>query len=306
MAAGCERPPSPISIEPEVHEARVLAWVERRLSELAAPDSWLALIGLHWLPEGSTTLGSAPGNDIVLPEPAAPLVGRAVRQDTVVRFLVEPGVLVTQGIDSTLSLPVATGARPPDVSGDPAVREATLGDPAPQHHTVLRHGELNWILVRRGDRVALRVRDNASQNYEGFIDIRRYPTSAEWYVTARWTPQRKTVAVPNVIGTVTDTPSPAVLEFWVDGTKHTLDVVGRPDDGRYMLVFADATSGVETYGGGRYLWIDEPDQDARVVLDFNLAYNPPCVFTPFATCPLPTRDNRLAVRVEAGERAWRH
>jgi uncharacterized protein (DUF1684 family) len=86
----------------------------------------------------------------------------------------------------------------------------------------------------------------------------------------------------------------------------TLDVPGGEEFGRYMLVFADSTSGGATYGGGRYLWVDAPDDQGRVVVDFNLAYNPPCVWTPFATCPLPTRDNRLPVRVEAGEKVWAH
>lgn len=306
LATGCESPPEPIPADPEAHAAEVAAWVERRESELLAPDSWLSLIALHWLPEGETTVGSAPDNDLVLPPRAAPRVGRAIRQDTVVRFVVEPGVRVTQGIDSTLSLPVATGARPPDVSHDPEVREAVLGYVAPGHATVLRHGDLNWILVRRGDRFALRVRDNASPVYEAFHGIERYPTSLAWRLTARWVPHEKTVSVPNVLGTVSESSSPAYLAFWVNGERLTLDVVGEPEDERYMLVFADATSGRETYGGGRYVWIDGPDEEGRVVLDFNLAYNPPCVFTEFATCPLPTRDNRLDLRVEAGEKTWAH
>ena len=147
---------------------------------------------------------------------------------------------------------------------------------------------------------------NANEAYADFHGIQRYPTSLDWRVTARWRPHEKTVAVPNILGTITDTPSPAALEFWVDGNRHTLDVVGEPDHGEYMLVFADSTSGRETYGGGRYLWVAEPDDRGRVVIDFNLAYNPPCVFTDYATCPLPTRDNRLALRVEAGEKNWVH
>lgn len=306
LAAGCDGPPRPIPVDPDIHRAEVDGWVERRLSEMSAPDSWLSLIGLHWLSEGETTLGSAPENDFVLPPKAASRVGRVVLEGEELRFFAEPGVLVTQGIDSTLSLPVATGARPPDVSGDPEVQEVILGDVAPGHHTVLRHGDLNWIQVRRGDRFALRVRDNANHSYEDFTGIDRYPTSVEWRVTARWVPHDKIVAVPNVLGTITDTPSPAYLDFWVDGQRQSLDVVGAPEHGEYMLVFADSTSGRETYGGGRYLWIEEPDEDDRVVIDFNLAYNPPCVFTDFATCPLPTRENRLALRVEAGEKVWGH
>ena len=306
MALGCDGPPPAISVDPDIHRAEVEGWVERRLSEMSAPDSWLSLIGLHWLQDGETTLGSAPDNDIVLPEKAASRVGRLVLAGGELRCLVDEGVVVTQGVDSTLSMPLATGARPPDASGDPQVQTVTLCDVAPGHHTVLRHGDLNWIQIRRGDRFALRLRDNANPSYEDFTTIERYPTSVDWRVTARWVPHAKTVAVPDVLGGITDTPSPAYLEFWVAGQRHTLDVVGEAEHGEYMMVFADSTSGRKTYGGGRYLWVAEPDEENRVVIDFNLAYNPPCVFTDFATCPLPTRENRLALRLEAGEKVWGH
>lgn len=289
------------------HAAALEAFAAARVSELSAPDSWLSLIGLHWLPQGETTVGSAPDNGVVLPGKAAPRVGTVMVDGTNVRWRTEAGVTVTQGVDSTLALPAGTGAIEQDASGDPAVDEADLtADVGEGRFVVLRHGDVNWIVIRRGDRVALRVRDNAHEAYQAFHGLDRYPTSSAWRVTARWMPHQKKVAVPNVLGTVSDVDSPAALEFWIDGRRMTLDVPGGEEFGRYMLVFADSTSGGETYGGGRYLWVDGPDDQGRVVVDFNLAYNPPCVWTPFATCPLPTRDNRLAVRVEAGEKNWKH
>lgn len=307
LAACADGPPDPVPMDPAAHATAVDAFAAARDAEIAAPDSWLALIGLHWLEQGETTVGSAPDNGVVLPEAAAPRVGTVVLEGTSVRWRTEAEVRVTAGVDSTLNLQAGSGAIPPDVSGDPAVTEADLTeDLGYGKFRVLRHGDLNWIVVRRGDRVALRVRDNAHAAYQAFHGIDRYPTSPDWRVTARWVPHAKTVTVPNVLGTVSDEPSPAALEFWVGGERLTLDVVGEPDHGQYMLVFADATSGGETYGGGRYLWVDEPDAQGRVVVDFNYAYNPPCVWTAFATCPLPTRDNRLPVRVEAGEKNWAH
>ena len=308
VALGCaDGPPEAVPVDPSVHEAAVAGFAAARFEELAAPDSWLALVGLHWLEPGETTVGSAPGSGIALAGVAAPRVGAVTVDGTSVRWRTEPGVVVTQGVDSTLSLPAGSGAIPPDVSGDPAVEEADLtADLGYGKSVVLRHGALNWIVVRRGDRVALRVRDNRNPAYEAFHGVDRYPTSLAWRVTARWAPHEKVVSVPNVLGTVSEEPSPAALVFWVGGERLTLDVVGAPDHGRYMMVFADATSGSATYGGGRYLWVDEPDAQGRVVLDFNYAYNPPCVWTPFATCPLPTRDNRLPVAVEAGEMDWEH
>lgn len=306
-SVGCSGPPDEIPVNAEAHAAAVTGFHDARVAELAAPDSWLALIGLHWLPEGETSVGSDPSNDIVLPERrAAPVVGRVVRSGQEVRFLAESGVTVTMGIDSTLSLPAGSGAFPPDVSGDPIVIDEALGSAGPGKSIVMRHGAINWILVSRGDEFALRVRDNESPNYEGFDGIDRFPISTEWRVTARWVPHEKTVLVPNVLGTSSESASPAHLEFWIDGERQTLDVTGAPDSDRFMMVFADATSGRGTYGGGRYVWFDAPDEEKRVVIDFNLAYNPPCVWTGHATCPLPTRDNRLEVEVSAGEKDWAH
>lgn len=307
VLVACSSPPDPVPVDPEVHRHAIASFHEARVAELEAPDSWLSLIALHWLPEGETTLGSSADADLVLPaDKAAPVVGRIVRSGDDVRFVAEPGVAVTMGIDSTLSLPAGSGAIPPDVSTDPRIEEEALGSAGDGKSIVLRHGPINWILVSRGDEKALRVRDNESPVYDVFDGIERYPTSTDWRVTARWVPHEKTVMVPNVLGTSSESSSPAYLEFWIDGERHTLDVTGAPDSDRFMMVFADATSGDETYGGGRYVWFDRPDADGRVVLDFNLAYNPPCVWTGYATCPLPTRDNRLAVAVHAGEKDWEH
>jgi len=296
------------SLDPVVHRSDVAAFAAAREAELQAPDSWLSLIGLHWLSDGETTLGSGTENDIVLPEGKADgRVGRLIVDAGSVRFVAERGARVTEGVDSTLDLSAGSGAIPPDVSRDPVVTESVLtASLGPGKHVVLRHGSINWIVIRRGERVALRLRDNKSEAYAAFHGIDRYPADPLWRVRARWVPHEKTVAVPNVLGTVSEEPSPAALEFRVGLRRYSLDVTGAPDADRYMLVFADETSGRETYGGGRYLWVRRPDAEGYVVVDFNFAYNPPCVWTPFATCPLPSRDNRLALAVEAGEKSWAH
>ena len=304
---GCDGPPEPIAVDADQHRAQIQAFHDERVAELEAPDSWLSLIALHWVQEGKTTLGSDASNDLVLPAGKAdPFVGHVTLADGTVTFTAAEGARVTQGVDSTLSLPAGSGAFPPDVSGDPVVTEAELGSAGPGKSIVLRNGDVNWIQVRRGDRFALRVRDNSSEVYDAFYGIDLYPITTNWRMTAKWVPHEKTVAIPNVLGTVSETASPAHVAFWIDGVKHTLDVTGDPDDERFMLVFADETSGRATYGGGRYVWISQPDTEGRVVLDFNLAYNPPCVWTAFATCLLPSRDNRLAISVEAGEKNWAH
>ncbi len=301
----CEGPRPEIPFDAAEHISEIESFQEARVAELEAPDSWLALMALHWLSEGETTMGSDPTNDLVLPEgKAAPFVGSVILEGEIVRFVAVDGVRITMGVDSTLNLQAGSGAFPPDIRDDPVVTEAELGLEGPGKYTVLRHGDINWIRIQRGSQFALRVRDNSNDVYDRFHGIDRFETDAEMRLTATWMPQNEVVAVPNVLGTVSEVPSPAYLEFWIDGERHTLDVTGEPDSERFMMVFADQTSGETTYGGGRYLWIDAPNERGRVVLDFNRAYNPPCVWTPFATCPLPTRNNRLTVPIEAGEMDW--
>ena len=303
---GCERPPEEIAFDVAQHRTEIEDFRDARVAELEAPDSWLALMALHWISEGETTMGSDPSNDLVLPAgKAAPFVGTVTLVGEVAHFVAADGVRVTMGVDSTLNLQAGSGAFPPDIRRDPVVTEAELGSEGSKY-TVLRHGDINWIRIRRGAQFALRVRDNTNEVYAQFHGIDRYDTDPAMRLTAEWVPQDEIVSVPNVLGTVSEVPSPAHLAFWIDGERHTLDVTGEPDSEQFMMVFADETSGQTTYGGGRYLWIQAPDEQGRVVLDFNRAYNPPCVWTPFATCPLPTRNNRLTVPIEAGEMDWAH
>ncbi len=296
----------PIPVDPARHAAEVEAWHQRRVAELEAPDSWLSVVGLAWLDAGEPTLGSDSSSDIVLPSGAAPRVGRVLVSDTLVRFVAAPGAVVTRGVDSVMVLPEGHGLIPEDRSSEPRVREAVLGQVSPSHYTVLRNGPVDWLLLRRGDRWALRIRSDSAAAYSRFHGIDRFPVGLDWRVTARFVPHPDTVAVPNVLGGVSREPSPGSLVFELGGERRSLVLTGEPEGGRYMVVFADETNGAESYGGGRFLWVDQPDDQGRAVVDFNYAYNPPCVYTAFATCPLPLRENRLALRVEAGEKAPSH
>ena len=252
VLSACGGAPEPLHVDAGLHRSEIEAFAAAREAELAAPDSWLSLIGLHWLDQGQATLGASVGNDIVVPKEGAPAVlGRLLVDGTGVDFVAAEGIRITEGIDSTLNLTAGSGAFPPDVRGDPVVVEADLtADVGPGRFVVLRHGALNWIVIRRGGRVAFRLRDNESAAYDKFHGIDRYPSSVDWRVTARWIPHEKAVAVPTVLGTVSQETSPAHLEFWIGGRRHTLDVTGDLDAEQYKLVFADETSGRETYGGG--------------------------------------------------------
>ena len=261
------------------------AWHEGRLQRLQSNDGWLTLVGLGWLKEGQNPAGSDGKAAVVFPEGAPARVGTFTRSGTRVSFQPAPGVAVTRG-----GKPFAGGAVTTDEEGH--------AEP-----DVLQVGRLRFQVIVRGDRVGVRIKDPEARARKEFKGIPTYPPSARWRLTARWEPSNPPteIAVPNVLGQVERSPSPGTAVFTVDGKEYRLTPVleeGSPD---LFFVFADETNRTETYGAGRFLYA-EPAQDGTVILDFNRAYNPPCAFSAFATCPLPPRQNRLALRVDAGEK----
>lgn len=185
-------------------------------------------------------------------------------------------------------------------SGD----ELALHDDVEGEPTVVESGAISFHLIRRGERLGIRVRDGDAPTRKAFRGLEHFPIDPKWQVTARFeASDRRTIDVPNVLGDVDLEPSPGSVEFTVGGVSCRLDALAG-DEGGLWLVFGDATNDVETYAGGRFLKTDAPSAGGSVVIDFNRAYNPPCVFTPYATCPLPPPQNRLSVRIEAGERVY--
>jgi uncharacterized protein (DUF1684 family) len=263
---------------PEEHRASVMAWRAARDARLRDPDGWLTLVGLHWLEPGENAFGSAPDNDLVLRGTDVPArIGSLVLGDE----------RVVLRRDGQADLPLAV-----DLSGEP---------------TTLDAGTLRMYVIRRGDRFGLRVRDHASPALAAFEGMDHFPIDPGWRIDARLEPSLPgtTLEIMDIIGVVTHEPSPGAVAFERDGREWRLHALpGDEDAGSLWLVFADATSGRTTYGGGRFVYTEPVQPDGRVVVDFNLAYNPPCVFTPFATCPLPPAVNRLPLAIEAGERAF--
>lgn len=272
--------------EIEAHLAEVEAWRAERDAALRRPDGWLSLAGLFWLNEGDNTAGSMPTSDLVFPAERAPLeLGVFHRRGNVVSFRPRAGAEVT--IDGE------------PVSGETVLVPDTEGSP-----TVLEHGSLRFYAIIRGDQVGVRLKDAASPVLARFEGMDYFPVDAAWRVVARFEPYDppKILRVPNIIGSVEELPSPGAAVFTVDGREVRLEPTREGDE--LFFVFGDATNGRETYGGGRFLYTDLPAPDGTLVLDFNRAYNPPCVFTPYATCPLPTRENKLPIPIRAGERAY--
>ncbi|MDX1499515.1 MAG: DUF1684 domain-containing protein [Woeseiaceae bacterium] len=265
------------------YRAGIEAWRAERLARLKGPDGYLNLAGLFWLDQANATLGSAPDNDIVLPASAAPRVGRLeVTADGVV-IVTEPGVDVRY-------------------EGVP-VRSLLISDDTTAAPVTITHGSLAWTIIRRDDRFALRLRDFEHPAIEAFPPLEYYPIDPAYRVDARLerfeTP--RVLNVDTVIeGLGWHPESPGLLVFELGGEIFDLEAYAAGDE--LFLVFGDRTSGRETYPAGRFLYAPMPGPDGRTVLDFNKAYNPPCAFNDFATCPVASPRNRLATRIEAGEK----
>ncbi|MGH8182815.1 MAG: DUF1684 domain-containing protein [Rhodanobacteraceae bacterium] len=258
-------------------------WHAARLERLTAPNGWLSLVGLEWLKPGVNRVGSATGNDIVLAKAPAQLGTIGWAGDGTVRIVLDAAATAT-------------------IDGRPSRGAVLLDDSHPQA-TVVSFGTVQFILVERGGRKGLRVRDSEAATRSGFTGIERFSVDPAWRIVADWQPLEPPfqLATGTVIGTIENYPAPGKAVFTRDGRRFELyPVLEAPGDRKLFVIFADATSGKETYGAARFLYADMP-RDGKIVLDFNQAYNPPCAFTPFATCPLAPPENRLGLRVTAGE-----
>jgi hypothetical protein len=271
--------------EPTGVEAETRAWHADRISRLTSEDGWLTLVGLHWLREGPQRFGSAPDNDLVFPAGFPAHAGTFTRRGASVSLALEPGVSLTQE-----GKPFTGGALRTDADGKP---------------DTLSLGTLRFFVIRRGERLGVRVKDSEAAARKAFHGIPTYPPSATWRVEARFEPasSARKLAVPNVLGEVTEMAAPGTAVFTVGGQEYRLEAVVETGGHELFFVFGDQTNRDATYGAGRFLYADMP-KDGKVVLDFNRAHNPPCAFTPFATCPLPPPQNRLKLRVEAGEKRY--
>ncbi len=277
-------------IHPDAYTQSVVQWRADRVTKLTAPDGWLSLVGLAWLQPGANTIGSAADNTIALTGGPAHLGVLTLSADGTARLAVQAGAGVL--IDGK-ALPEATLVD--DV-------QAGAGEP-----TLVSIGTTSFYVIDREGRKGLRIKDPQAPSRTGFLGIDYFPIDPTWQVQGDWEAAvaGETLEMGTVIGTTETYPVPGKVRFTRDGkTFEILPVLEVPGDKQFFVVFADRTSGKETYGAARFLYIDPP-HDGKVVLDFNRAYNPPCAFTAFATCPLAPPENRLDLRVTAGEKKYR-
>jgi len=264
--------------------SEVEQWDQKRISRLKEETGWLNLAGLFWLKEGENKFGSEKNNDIIFPFGPGQ-IGSLFLIDSIVTIKVNPGVEVLHNGTS--------------------VSEMIMKDDYSDSTTFLQTGSLKWNIIKRTKGFAIRLRNLNSQLVKEFKGIERFPINVDWKIKAKfevYDPPKK-IMIPDIVGTVDEESSPGAAVFEVDGKTFSMDALDAGGS-RIWFIFADETSGEETYGAGRFLYTDKPDSVGKVILDFNKAYNPPCVFSKFATCPLPPKDNYLKLRIIAGEKMW--
>src|SRR5688572_1303633 len=281
LAAGCAKE-APLPLPADYRE-HVEAFRVKRAQEIIAPTGWAALVGLHFLTPGTHVVGSAPGSDVRLTGPSAPpTLGTMTVTAGTARLVVAKGVEVRRGSDVLTDIELRPGARPEEY---------------------LKVGAMTMTLIRRGERLALRVWDTQAPSLTSLTKLDWMPIDETWRVQGRFEPHPagRTMKILNVLDELVDMRNPGVAVFSISGREYRLEALLESDDAKELFfLFRDGTSGKTTYGAGRYLYTPLP-RDGRVILDFNQAKNPPCTFTNFATCPLPPKANVLTVDVTAGE-----
>ena len=285
FAASCSRAPQPI--DRQAYAGEIDQWRAKRLASLTSESGWLSLIGLFWLKEGKNTFGSDAANDIVVPK-VPPRAGEFVLTNDVVTFRTSHAKTFT--VD------------------DAPISSAELKNDLDEKPTIVRFGSLTFQIIKREDRLGVRVKDKDSPDRANFRGLEYFPADPKWRIEARFEPYNPPRAIPilNVLNMESDEPSPGAVAFEIGGKTYRLDAITEQGEKQFFMIFADDTRGKETYGAGRYLYIDPPDANSRIVIDFNKAYSPPCAFTNYATCPLPPPQNILPLRIDAGEKFSGH
>lgn len=266
------------------YHAEVTQFRQDREATLKGDAGWLTIAGLWFLTQPQTTFGSDPLNDIVFPASAPPRAG------------------VFEMRNGTVSVTAAEGVTF-ELDGKPVTKMALKSDvPGPADRLMLGKDLQFWV-HNSGQRLSIRLRDQNSSLRKEFTGLTWFPIDPAYRVEATYTPfdKPKIVDVASLVGDSDKTPIPGLVTFTLKGQEYALEPFAEPDDPQFWFVFRDLTSQNETYPAARFLYAPAP-VNGKMILDFNKAVNPPCAYNPYTTCPLPTEQNRLRTRVEAGEK----
>ena len=285
LMSGC-KPPKEKKLADPVYLASIEEWHNKRIERLKSPTGWLSLVGLHWLKEGENKFGGDSSNQLIFPKKVPAFCGSFFLQNGKVSLAIAKGIqIIHNGIPVT---------------------QMQLRSDADSNTTVLQMNSFRFFVIKRGHEFAIRLRDTENPLISSFKGIERYPVDPAWLIEAKFEAYNppKIIGVPTIMGTMDSSKCPGVLVFEIDGETYRLEPVLEEGSDELFIIFGDKTNGSETYGGGRFLYAKKPGTDNKVIIDFNKAYNPPCVFTEFATCPLPPSQNKLPIKITAGEKMW--
>jgi uncharacterized protein (DUF1684 family) len=269
-----------------VYQSAIQEWQGNRIKSLK--KNWLSLAGLYKLKEGENSFGAHDSSDIVLPKRNIP--------DHIGSFFLNDGEVMIQ-VNPDLEV----------LYEDQKVQEMILINDQRGTPTVLRYGSFSWYIIKRVENIYVRLRDDENPDIKSFIGIENYPLDTAWRLKAQFEPHltTKIIETTTTAGDPSRINSSGAIGFRIDGQYYRLDVWSIGNSGNFQTIFADETSGLETYGAGRFIVIEKSEKNGGYIIDFNKAYNPPCAFTEFATCPLPPPQNRLYIKINAGEKKYR-
>ena len=262
-------------------------WDVERLESVKSPTGWVNLAGLFWLNKGTNKLGSASSNELMFTKEGFPsLLGTFELNGDKVKWTTASGNEVWYKKNQVDEMEV--------------FNVDSISSPS------LSYSTYRWSIIKREDKIGVRFRDLNNPALDALTHINRFDVNPKWKINAYLEPSTfSTVAITNVIGQTYQQASPGKIVFEVDGKTYKLDAVEETAE-LLQVIFGDETNGIESYPSGRFLYVTRPGPDGKVVIDFNKSFNPPCAFSPFATCPLPPKQNILPIRVEAGEKTIHH
>lgn len=268
-----------------IYETEIIEWQQKRNAYQVSEEGWVNLAGLFWLKEGINTFGSGAENDLIFP------AQRIAEQGGF--MLLKQGVVTIEG---------APGV---ELRLNDVITSSGIVYQPDTTTIIVEHGSLRWFIIKRDDKYGVRLRDFENPLLKTFHKIECFPIDPKWRIEGRiaWADSSRIIEITNVLGQTGPQRSVGTLVFEYYGKEYTLDALDEGGD-EFFIIFGDETNARETYGAGRYMYVPVPKEGDRVIIDFNKAYNPPCAFTEFATCPLPPKQNILPFAIPAGEKNY--
>jgi uncharacterized protein len=263
--------------------SKLIDWQQEKETVLIAEDGWLSVVGLHWLSEGDQSIGSSNQCDILIPvKSCAEIIGKLSLNKNKVIFSTNDSVVLLNGkpsINDTVLFP--------DISGTP---------------TIISSGDISFFIIVRGDMIGVRVKHNSNKRRKNFPGRKWFPANEEFIIKGEFQSfdKPRKINIPNILGQTMESEFLGKIIFDWNGETHSL-IGQKLEDGSFYIIMNDASCKIYTYPAGRFLVTEKISDDNKIIIDFNKAYNPPCAFTNFATCPLPPRENILPFEILAGE-----